>query len=184
MASRSGGGRHCSVRGCSYNEKKLKELLSRPCFDHFPLLRKNCSCDPPFRLHSPKTEEQRRDWLANLRLKAPPKYLYVCSFHFMEKKPTMENPLPQCMLGYEREVKVGRRILVRKNREQQPCDSDQNAGQKRRHGDHSDTLPIPWKQHRTRTESEEDHERGLLLLAEDQPNCQIKTRSMNENHTT
>ncbi|KAK7461581.1 hypothetical protein BaRGS_00038666 [Batillaria attramentaria] len=93
MAFRSGGGRHCSVRGCSYNEKKLKEILNRPCFDHFPLLRKDCSCDAPFRLHSPKTEEQRREWLANLRLKAPPKYNFVCSFHFVEKKPTLEKSI-------------------------------------------------------------------------------------------
>ncbi|KAK7482090.1 hypothetical protein BaRGS_00026674 [Batillaria attramentaria] len=171
MAFRSGGGRHCSVRGCSYNEKKLKEILNRPCFDHFPLLRKDCSCDAPFRLHSPKTEEQRREWLANLRLKAPPKYLFVCSFHFVEKKPTLENPSPQCMLGYEREVKVGRRILVRKNREQQPC--DQKAGQKRKHSDHSDLLPIPEKQRRT-SESEEDHEQEVLLLEATQwelPTC-------------
>ncbi|KAK7475078.1 hypothetical protein BaRGS_00033691 [Batillaria attramentaria] len=75
------------------------------------------------------------------------------------------------MLGYEREVKVGRRILVRKNREQQPC--DQKAGQKRKHSDHSDLLPIPEKQRRT-SESEEDHEQEVLLLEATQwelPTC-------------
>ena len=116
-SSLKGFGRHCSVRGCTYNDKKLCELQNRLCFYHKPTALKDCPCDPPYKFHFPKNAEQRREWLLTLQLKCPPKKLYVCSYHFIDKQPTEQNPLPQLMVGYKRTVKQGRRIVVRQTQE-------------------------------------------------------------------
>ena len=71
-ASFKGSGRHCSVRGYTYNEKKLCEL-------HKPTALKDCPCDPPYRFHFPKNAVQKREWLATLQLKSPLEEL-VCVF--------------------------------------------------------------------------------------------------------
>lgn len=48
-------------------------------------------------------------------LKKPPNNLYVCSFHFVDKKPTAENPYPTLWLGYYRPPEKKRRKLQRKD---------------------------------------------------------------------
>ena len=116
MQKRSSGGNsgaHCAVNGCNRNQKQLNRILDVQCFDHKPLLQRNCSCDPPFRLHMmPKDADSRRLWLAALRRKNPPKTVFVCSYHFVDRKPTAENQVPELYLGYEKIVKK-RRVLVR-----------------------------------------------------------------------
>ncbi|XP_053183953.1 uncharacterized protein LOC128367339 [Scomber japonicus] len=52
-------------------------------------------------------------WLKNINLKKPPKTLYVCSIHFVDKKPTEENPHPTLWLGYVKPPEKRRRILKR-----------------------------------------------------------------------
>lgn len=47
-------------------------------------------------------------------MKKPPNNLYVCSFHFVDKKPTAENPYPTLWLGYYRPPEKKRRKLQRK----------------------------------------------------------------------
>lgn len=61
----------------------------------------------------PIEDEAKRNWLKNLNLKKPPKTLYVCSFHFVEKKPTEDNPYPTLFLGYEKPPEKRRRLLRR-----------------------------------------------------------------------
>ncbi|KAL7877147.1 hypothetical protein SRHO_G00037900 [Serrasalmus rhombeus] len=71
-------------------------------------------CGAPFNLHPPPCEEEDlRLWLKALNFKHPHKRPYVCSYHFVEGKPTPEHPFPQKWLGYEAPVKRTRRVLVR-----------------------------------------------------------------------
>ena len=106
-----GGGTSCAVIGCTYSTKKLNELQKLVCYDHRPQLRKDCSCDPPYTFYSPKTPDDRREWLAKLLLKNPPKRLVVCSFHFIDKKPTKENPNPLLNLGHGIEFRIKQRTI-------------------------------------------------------------------------
>ena len=107
-------GAHCAVRGCSNNYGRLQEWLDRECFDHKPETKRNCPCPPMYALHSkPKDECESRMWLKNLNLKKPPKTIFVCSFHFVDKKPTTDNPYPELYLGYERKPTKTRRVLKR-----------------------------------------------------------------------
>lgn len=52
-------------------------------------------------------------WPSCLKLKSPPKTLYVCSFHFVDKMPTALNPYPTLWLGYEYKPPKKRRLLER-----------------------------------------------------------------------
>ena len=45
MANNKGGGNSWSVRGCTYNQKKLTELPDRPYYEHFPQQKKHCGCE-------------------------------------------------------------------------------------------------------------------------------------------
>lgn len=95
-------GTTCAARGCTHNWSKLKNWMRSECFDHKPKTRKECPCPQWYRFHRLPTDyEARENWLKNLRLRKPPKALYVCSFHFVDKKPTDENPYPTLFLGSE-----------------------------------------------------------------------------------
>ncbi|XP_034026129.1 uncharacterized protein si:dkey-56d12.4 [Thalassophryne amazonica] len=104
---------NCSVRGCHNNWKKRKLSLSQRCFEHGKE-RSEC-CGPAFNLFPPPSkDEDLRCWLKALNLKNPPKRPYVCSFHFVEKKPTPLHPYPEKWLGYNAPLKKPRGMLVRK----------------------------------------------------------------------
>ncbi|XP_049420300.1 uncharacterized protein LOC125881258 [Epinephelus fuscoguttatus] len=108
-----GSGSTCAVVGCHNNSKKLKILSETVCFEH-QKLRKTCPCPAPYALHTmPSKEERRLAWLAALKRKYPPKKVYVCSFHFVDKKPTDLHPDPELYLGYDRPPPKKRRKLVR-----------------------------------------------------------------------
>ena len=144
-----GVGRNCSVRGCNYNGKRLLEVGDRPCFDHYPQLRRDCNCDPPYRFYSPKSADQRQEWLSRLQLKNPPKNLYVCSFHFVDKKPTEQNPSPQLLLGHDSRP-VFEVVVKRSSRSLIRSDGTEGQGVKRgKRKASSTTVPeseIPEKQ--------------------------------------
>ena len=94
--------KHCAVIGCHWSFAKLAERLKQPCFEHKGKTMRECSCPPQFVFHPlPKDPDVRRQWLAALKLKQPPKpdNFYVCSFHFPEREPTESHPNPQVMLG-------------------------------------------------------------------------------------
>ena len=110
----SGSGAHCAVSGCMNNKRNLNIWLDRECVIHLPKTKRECTCPPRFSLHpKPKDDLDSRMWLKNLNLKSPPKALYVCSFHFVDKKPTTEHPYPTLYLGYEAKLPKTRRVLKR-----------------------------------------------------------------------
>ncbi len=103
---------------CSVNNwKKRREFLQQECFEHRPLLRAECTCGAPYNLHPPPNEgEALRLWLKALNLKKTPKRPFVCSFHFVDRKPTKEHPYLEKWLGYDdASLKKPRQVLVRQS---------------------------------------------------------------------
>ncbi|XP_030256939.1 zinc finger protein 2 homolog isoform X1 [Sparus aurata] len=108
-----GSGTTCAVAGCHNNSRKLKVFSETFCLEH-QQARQTCPCPAPYALHGmPRKEERRLAWLAALRLKYPPKRVFVCSFHFVDKKPTELHPDPELYLGYDRPPTKRRRKLIR-----------------------------------------------------------------------
>lgn len=108
-------GNTCAVHGCTYNQAKLNLWLKQECYEHKPAKKADCPCPRLYRFHRlPTEDEAKRAWLKNLKLKKPPKTLFVCSFHFVDKEPTVENPHPTLWLGYEKSPEKKRRVLRRK----------------------------------------------------------------------
>ncbi|XP_063731418.1 uncharacterized protein LOC134859056 [Eleginops maclovinus] len=104
----------CAVRGCHNNWRKRRLSLQQECFTHGKK-RIEC-CGPSFHLYPPPSvEEDRRLWLRALHLKKTPKRPYVCSFHFVDGRPTTQHPYPEKWLGYEAPVRRPRRQLVRQS---------------------------------------------------------------------
>ncbi|XP_068072369.1 GATA zinc finger domain containing 2Ab isoform X4 [Danio rerio] len=95
-------GSTCAVPGCHNNSKKLKSFQENICIEH-QKSRNECPCAAPYALHCmPTKAERKRAWLSALKLKNPPKRVYVCSFHFVDKKPTELHPDPELYLGQDR----------------------------------------------------------------------------------
>ncbi|KAL2103189.1 hypothetical protein ACEWY4_000057 [Coilia grayii] len=104
---------HCAARGCHNNWTKRRQCMEQTCFDHGKP-RAEC-CGPPYNLHRiPSSDEGRRMWLKALNLKKPPKRPFVCSFHFVDGKPSEQHPNPEKWLGYDTPPpQMARRRLVR-----------------------------------------------------------------------
>lgn len=49
-----------------------------------------------------------------MNLKKPPRNVFVCSYHFVDKKPTKDNPFPELWLGYNRSPQRKRRQLTQR----------------------------------------------------------------------
>ena len=95
-----------SVSGCHNNWRERRLFLESECFQHKK--RRSEFCGAPFNLFPPpSTKEDLRSWLKALNLK------HVCSYHFVDGKPTAEHPIPEKWLGYETQAKARRRVLVR-----------------------------------------------------------------------
>ncbi|KAG1946696.1 transcriptional repressor p66-alpha [Pimephales promelas] len=62
----------------------------------------------------PDTDSESRTWLKALNLKKPPRTVYVCSYHFVDQKPTKDNPFPELWLGYNRPPQPKRRQLTQR----------------------------------------------------------------------
>ncbi|XDV25732.1 hypothetical protein PO909_029600, partial [Leuciscus waleckii] len=102
----------CLVKGCHNNWIKRQEQLNKLCYEH-NVKRSEC-CGAVYDSHPPpKDEEHLRQWRKALNLKCPPKRPYVCSYHFMDGKPTDEHPYPEKWLGYDVPAKKSRRVLNR-----------------------------------------------------------------------
>ncbi|XP_041824830.1 uncharacterized protein LOC121629263 [Melanotaenia boesemani] len=124
--SRSSG-TSCAVRGCTYNQRKLNEWLNSECLepDHERKRKADCPCPQIYSFYPlPKDEEAKINWLKNLNLKKPPKTLYVCSFHFVNKKPSDDYPYPTLFLGYDRPPAKRRRRLIRNVQQTATDESD------------------------------------------------------------
>ncbi|XP_062336453.1 uncharacterized protein si:dkey-56d12.4 [Osmerus eperlanus] len=101
---------NCAVRGCHNTWGKRNQTLNYDCFDHGKK-RSEC-CGPLFTLHRAPTDvEDLRLWLKALNLKNSPKCPFVCSYHFVDGKPTPEHPYPEKWLGYNAPLKRPRRVL-------------------------------------------------------------------------
>ena len=90
----------CAARGCHYNSTKLNNWRKEECLIHKPRTKAECPCEQWYDFHRiPKDKDAKKMWLRNLNLKRIPKVVHVCSFHFVDKKPTRENPYPTLHLG-------------------------------------------------------------------------------------
>ncbi|XP_028332136.1 zinc finger protein 616-like [Gouania willdenowi] len=89
----------CAVRGCG---TKLKVWLDpEECSEHSVGIKRENRCWNRF-YHLPSDEQARRAWLQNLNLNDTDTKLHVCSVHFVDHKPTQENPYPTLRLDCDR----------------------------------------------------------------------------------
>ncbi|XP_061564142.1 uncharacterized protein LOC133419145 [Cololabis saira] len=96
-----GSGTTCAVVGCTNSRRRLNTWFDRECYEHRPATKRQCPCAPLFRFfRKPDTDWESRTWLKALNLKNPPRNIYVCSHHFVEKKPSKNHPFPKLWLGY------------------------------------------------------------------------------------
>ncbi len=83
-------------------DSSIKKYLLDICFDHNPRTAAECGCGAPYDLHAPpKGVEARRLWLKALNLKKPPTFPYVCSFHFVDGRPTENHPFTEKRCSFE-----------------------------------------------------------------------------------
>ncbi|XP_021360546.1 uncharacterized protein LOC110455005 isoform X1 [Mizuhopecten yessoensis] len=96
------GGTSCCMIGCDNNHKKLNEWKTSICEEHGSQIHNDCTCLLPFSFYIlPSADEMRLEWIKAINRETLPKHVYVCSEHFVEGKPTRENPYPALNLGYE-----------------------------------------------------------------------------------
>ena len=112
---KSGSGTTCAVVGCKNSRKHLNEWLDRECYNHKPATKRQCPCAPLFTFfRKPDSDLESRTWLKALNVKKPPRNVFVCSYHFVDKKPTKDNPFPELWLGYNRTPQPKRRQLTQR----------------------------------------------------------------------
>lgn len=93
-------GKTCAVVGCANCDWDLKVWDDSPCEYHAPRLRKACPCLRPFAMHRFPNGERDMDtrlrWIASLQRKkfVPGTSARVCSIHFVDGRPTKDNPYP------------------------------------------------------------------------------------------
>lgn len=108
-------GRVCSVFGCNNSQRKNYRWNEEVCSIHPNQKHRDCPCLVPFRLHVfPTCVKKRKEWLDKINRKGfnPMKKSVVCSIHFIDGRPTQQNPLPQLLLGYEPKVQCDPHNLV------------------------------------------------------------------------
>ena len=115
---------NCAVVGCRNSNYRLKQWKKKDCTEHKGLSHGDCSCPRPFTLHRFPSKllnsERRKVWIHKMRRVSaknttwsPGESDMVCSEHFVDGHPTVENPDPTLNLGYVTEMKKQRRVLVR-----------------------------------------------------------------------
>jgi len=104
----------CAVVGCSNNTYHLRNWKADICKKHNCNFGTSiCICNPPVTLFpfptEKKDQERRQRWIKNINRKDPntgklwnPTYNdRVCSIHFINGKPTKENPDPCLHMGHD-----------------------------------------------------------------------------------
>ena len=95
--------------------EKAPERVVRECYDHKPATKRQCPCAPFFNFfRKPDTDSESRTWLKALNLKKASRNVFVCSYHFVDKKTTKDNPFPELWLGYNHPPQPKRRQLKRR----------------------------------------------------------------------
>ena len=118
------GPANCAVVNRFNNSKKLKCFKETPCEVHTGFMKNDCGYEPPFRLYIfpsiKRNFDKREAWIKLLkRVTADNKEWKpcgndrVCSEHFVDGIPTVENPNPTLKLGYELKQTKPRRTLFR-----------------------------------------------------------------------
>ena len=121
---------NCSVVDCKNSRYCLKMWGKKICEEHYGQMKKDCLCPPPFRLHifpSIKlNSDKRKEWIRLINRTTKRKTAWtpgpsdmVCSNHFIDGEPTLQNPQQTLDPGYEKPTKKARRTLFR-NHEQPP----------------------------------------------------------------
>lgn len=114
---------NCAVIGCTNSSYTLKKWKKEVCSIH-NTPKKVCECQRPFHLFFFPSELRnsvaRKRWIQIVRRTARNKKEWkpgtsdrICSNHFVNGEPTLENPDPILDLGYEKEMKSKRRVLKR-----------------------------------------------------------------------
>ena len=140
---------NCSIVGCTNSRYKLKKWEKQACEEHHGQTKKDCPCKAPFTLHwfpsVQKNLERRTEWirLVNRTTKrganwTPGQSDMICSNHFVDGKPTKENPAPTINLGYQKPAKIPRRKLIRES----PCPEPSTSFQSVQGIDSSDSAAV------------------------------------------
>lgn len=114
---------NCAVHGCSNSSYRLKKWKKENCLLH-KIPQGECECQPQFSLHYFPSElrngEWRQRWVQAMKRETEGKKKWlpgvddrVCSEHFIDGMPTLENPDPTLKLGYDVPPKKERRPLKR-----------------------------------------------------------------------
>ena len=119
---------NCVIVGCSNSTYQLKKWKGTYCdIHHSNHGIGRCVCPPPFRLIPfPKDTEKRRQWVQRVSRKEKKDgkwidwesqaYSRICSEHFLDGEPTIENPLPTLHLGHSHSKEnTKRRKLFRRS---------------------------------------------------------------------
>ena len=132
------GIKYCAVVGCQNSTLKIDKWKKEICDIHSKS-RDECQCTPqPFRLFTfpaSKTKKEDREKWAKLIKRAgkngnlwqPTDNDRVCSEHFFDGIPTVDNPHPTLNLGYELKTVQPRRKLFRPNVQQPSCSRSKSA---------------------------------------------------------
>ena len=140
---------NCAVFNCTNSQYRIRKWKKQACKEHDGLTHEECPCQQPFTLHTfPSVllnSDKRREWIRLMNRTTvkntawcPGKSDVVCSDHFVDKRPTLENPNPVLNLGYEKPAKKPRRELhrrqlspvKRKEREQEAEESPEHVPEK------------------------------------------------------
>ena len=103
-----------AVVKCFNTSKKLKDFCEKQCKVHAGLLKGSCGCPQPYRLYMfpsiKKNHEKRQDWIQLLNRVKSDKSEWkpcgndrVCSEHFVDGIPTVENPNLTLKLGFAKQ---------------------------------------------------------------------------------
>ena len=107
---------NCAVVSCTIGNYRLKKWRRAKCSIHEGQLQNDCPCPQPFSLHRFPSAMMRRTTSKNTAW-MPGSSDLVCSRHFVDGAPTLNNPDPSLELGYEKPVKKVRRALIRCHKE-------------------------------------------------------------------
>lgn len=115
------GHRNCVAIGCPNSGQRLQKWAATTCELHgCKHDSSECDCQPPFKLLPFPTEKKnpgrRLQWAKNLSrnslngaLWMPNKDSRVCNLHFVDGKPTAENPDPTLQLGHNKKKSASKR---------------------------------------------------------------------------
>ena len=118
---------NCAVVSCKNSNYKLKNWKKEACLVHLGQTHESCPCPRSFTLHrfpSAKVNaERRKEWIRLMNRTTARKTAWtpgqsdlVCSCHFVDGMPTLQNPDPTLKLGYTKKnpEKKTRRELIRR----------------------------------------------------------------------